>query len=147
MNQTLDKKWRLISKTIEKIKNKAEKLKKEITAIYYAYKHPKVTILPKIIIIFTLGYALSPIDLIPDFIPILGYLDDLLIIPVLISLSIKLIPHEIMEESRKKAEDEPLTLKKNWFFAVLFVAIWITLLAVIVLSIIKLFSKHVQHCT
>lgn len=97
--------------------------------------------MPKIIIIFTLGYALSPIDLIPDFIPILGYLDDLLIIPVLISLSIKFIPYEIMEESRKKAEEEPLTLKKNWFFAAIFAAIWITLLAVIVLSIIKLFIK------
>ncbi|MBU0463762.1 MAG: DUF1232 domain-containing protein [Proteobacteria bacterium] len=90
-------------------------------------------VLPKIIILFTLGYALSPIDLIPDFIPIFGYLDDLLILPVLITLSIKLIPHEIMEESRKKAENQPLQLKKNWFFAIVFVLIWITLLISIVL--------------
>lgn len=115
-------------KILEKIKSKVKKLKKEITAIYYAYQHPKITVLPKIIILFTIGYALSPIDLIPDFIPILGYLDDLLILPLLLTLSIKLIPHEIMEESRKKAENQPLQLKKNWLFATVFIIIWIALL-------------------
>ncbi len=102
-------------------------------AIYYAHQHPKITVLPKMIILFTLGYALSPIDLIPDFIPVLGYVDDLLILPALIMLSIKLIPHEIMEESRKKAENQPLRLKKNWFFAVGFISIWIVLLTAFVI--------------
>ena len=77
-------------KILEKLKIKAKNLKNEMTAIYYAYQDPKVTLLPRIIILFTLGYALSPIDLIPDFIPVLGYVDDLLILPVLILLSIKL---------------------------------------------------------
>ncbi len=108
-------------------------------AIYYAYQHPGMTRWPKIIIAFTLGYALSPIDLIPDFIPILGYLDDLVIIPALISLSIKLIPPEIMEESRKKAYDQPLSLKENRLFAVIFVLIWVILLTVVGFSIVKLF--------
>jgi len=102
-------------KLLEKLKIKVKNLKKEITALYYAYQHPKTSVLPKIIILFTLGYALSPIDLIPDFIPILGYLDDLLILPVLITLSIKLIPQEIMEESKEKAENQPLQLKKIGF--------------------------------
>jgi uncharacterized membrane protein YkvA (DUF1232 family) len=114
------------------LKNKADILKKEITAVYYAYQNPKIKLLPKIIIIFTIAYALSPIDLIPDFIPVLGYLDDIIIIPALISLSIKLIPKEIMEESRKKAEIEPVKLKKNWFFAVIFIVIWISVLAFII---------------
>ncbi len=120
-------------KLLEKLKIKVKNLKKEIIALYYAYRHPRMPVLPKIIILFTIGYALSPIDLIPDFIPILGYLDDLLILPVLIALSIKLIPHEIMEESRKKAENQPLQLKKNWFFAIVFVLIWIIVLISIVL--------------
>jgi len=132
-------------KIIENLQAKAKNLKQEIIAVYYAYRNPKTTLLPKIIIIFTLGYALSPIDLIPDFIPILGYLDDLLVIPALISLSIKLIPKEIMDESREKAKKEPVKLRKNWGFAVLFILIWITLLIVIVLSIRNLFIKQVQH--
>ena len=128
-------------KFIENLSNKARKLKKEILVVYYAYKNPRLNLLPKIIIILTLGYALSPIDLIPDFIPVLGYLDDLIIIPALISLSIALIPENIIKESRKEAENHPLKLKKNWFFAVIFVLIWIILLSIIVLSVLKIFIK------
>ncbi len=95
------------------LKTKSKQLKKEIAAMYYAYQHPKVGRLPRLFILFTLGYALSPVDLIPDFIPILGYVDDLIIIPALISLSIHLIPQDILKEARKKAEQEPLRLKKN----------------------------------
>jgi uncharacterized membrane protein YkvA (DUF1232 family) len=123
------------------MKEKAKNIKKEITAIYYAYQNSNTKPLPKIIILFTLGYALSPIDLIPDFIPILGYLDDLIIIPALITLSIKLIPKVIMDESREKASKEPLQLKNNWFFGSLFIVFWITSITVSVLAIIRLFAK------
>lgn len=126
---------------LKNLKVKAEGLKKEITAIYYAYQDPRVTLLPRILIVFALGYSLSPIDLIPDFIPVLGYLDDLIIIPALISLSIKLIPKEVMEESRRRAEREPLVLKNNWYFAALFILIWIFLLSVIVSSTAGLFME------
>ncbi len=128
-------------KILESLKTKAKIIKKEITVIYYAYQHPELSILPKILIIFTIGYALSPIDLIPDFIPVLGYLDDLIILPILITLSIKLIPQEIMTESRIKAENEPLKLKNNWLFGILFILIWIVLLTVIFKSVIKFFIK------
>lgn len=126
-------------KFIDNLKLKVKSLKNEITALYYAYRNSRVPFLPKLIIIITLAYALSPIDLIPDFIPVLGYLDDLLILPVLITLSIKLIPFEIMQESRKKAEEEPVKLKKNWITAIIFILIWTIILVAIINAIIKLF--------
>ena len=131
-----------IYQKIDSLKDKSRKLKTEITTLYYAYQDPKLGLLPKIIILFTLGYALSPIDLIPDFIAVLGYIDDLVIVPALISLSIKLIPEEILASAREKAIKEPLKLKKNnWLFALLFISIWVVLIAVIVLKIIKVFRK------
>lgn len=119
-----------------KMRERAKKLKKEMTAVYYAYRNPKTKPLPKLIILFALGYALSPIDLIPDFIPVLGYLDDLIIIPVLIALSIKLIPKKIMDESRERAAREPVTLKQKWLFAVFIILIWVFFSAGIVSIII-----------
>ena len=131
-----------IYQKIDSLKDNARKLKTEITILYYAYQDPKLGLLPKIIILFTLGYALSPIDLIPDFIAVLGYIDDLVIVPALISLSIKLIPEEILASAREKAIKEPLKLKKNnWLFALLFISIWVVLIAVIVLKIIKALRK------
>jgi uncharacterized membrane protein YkvA (DUF1232 family) len=124
--------------TVENLKIRAKNLKTEITAIYYAYQNPKTKLLPKILILITIGYALSPIDLIPDFIPVLGYLDDLLVVPVLISLTLKIMPKEIMDESREKARKEPLTLRKNWFFAILFILIWVILLFVFINAIMGL---------
>jgi uncharacterized membrane protein YkvA (DUF1232 family) len=128
-------------KILKSLKARAKNLKKEIIAVYYAYQSPKVSLLPKIFILAALGYALSPIDLIPDFIPVLGYLDDLIIIPALIHLSIRFIPAEIMAEAREKAKNQPLQLKKNWGCALLFIFIWLVLLAVIVLSVAKIFIK------
>ena len=131
-----------IHQKIDSLKDKARKLKTEITTLYYVYQDPKLKLLPKVIILFTLSYALSPIDLIPDFVPVLGYLDDLIIIPALISLSIKLIPKEIFASAREKAIKELIKLKKNnWFFALLFISIWVILIVVIALKIIKALRK------
>lgn len=124
-------------KLADDLKTNAKKLKKEIVAIYYAYRNPGTNIFPKLLILFTLGYALSPIDLIPDFIPVLGYLDDLIILPGLIALSIKLIPHDIWAESRELAENKPLQLRKNWLFAIFFILIWIGLASAVIISIVK----------
>jgi len=126
-----------LMKIIHELEKKVKQLKKEITAIYYAYQHPKMTLLPKCIILFTLGYALSPIDLIPDFIPVLGYLDDLIILPALLLLAIRLIPADIMAESRKKAEILPLQLKKNRVAAALFICLWTALFIWVGLWIVR----------
>ncbi|HPC38899.1 MAG TPA: YkvA family protein [Exilispira sp.] len=126
-----------MKKIFKKLKINANKIKEEIKTLYFAYKNPKTPIISKLIIILTIGYSMSPIDLIPDFIPILGYLDDLVILPALIALSIKLIPGDIMKISREKAQTEKINLKKNWAFAVLFIIIWIIIIFFIVKGIVK----------
>lgn len=125
-------------KLIDSLKVKAKLLKSELTALYYAYRHPDTKLLPKMIILCALGYSLCPIDLIPDFIPVLGYLDDLLIVPLLITLSLKVIPKDIMSECRKRASEEPLLLRNNIVAAVIFVGIWITLFVFIAITAMKL---------
>ena len=86
-----------------KCKEKVKKLKQEIYTLYLAYKDPRVPWYAKIFIVIIVGYAISPIDLIPDFIPIIGYLDDLVLLPLGILLSIKMIPKEVIEEYRKES--------------------------------------------
>lgn len=126
-------------KVISKLKEKAKTLKKEILVLYYAYQNPLLPLLPKLLIISTVAYALSPIDLIPDFIPVLGYLDDLIILPLMISISIKLIPVEIMKASREKAGNNNQRLKSNKLVGAIFILIWIVLLIVIAKALINLF--------
>ena len=79
------------------LREKAKQLKTDVYALYLAYKDPRVPWYAKAFMALIIGYALSPIDLIPDFIPVLGYLDDLIIIPAGISLSLKMIPKEVLE--------------------------------------------------
>lgn len=89
---------------LEKLKSWARLLKKNIVMLWFATKHPQTPWLPKAICIFIVAYALSPIDLIPDFIPILGCVDDLILLPMLIWIAIKLIPNPIIQESRIEAD-------------------------------------------
>nr|WP_212773116.1 YkvA family protein [Polycladomyces abyssicola] len=92
-----------------------KKLKREVFTLYYAYQDPRTPIWTKIVITIVVAYAFSPVDLIPDFIPILGYLDDLILLPIGIAFAIKIIPIPVLEDSRKKADSMLLTKKpKNW---------------------------------
>ena len=85
-------------------KQSARGLQRETYALYYAYRDPRVPWYAKAFIALVVAYAFSPIDLIPDFIPILGYLDDLLLIPLGVGLALRMIPAEVMRESRARAE-------------------------------------------
>jgi uncharacterized membrane protein YkvA (DUF1232 family) len=89
---------------LEKLKSWARLLKQNVVMLWFATKHPRTPWLSKAICIFIIAYALSPIDLIPDFIPILGYVDDLILLPVLIWIAIRLIPNKIIQESRVDAD-------------------------------------------
>ena len=121
------------NKFLKKLKAKAKEFKLNISALYLAYKRKDVPILSKILIAITVGYALSPIDLIPDFIPILGYIDDLIILPFFIFLSIKLILKGIMDECKEQAKDLWIDGKlKKWYYAIQIVAIYLLLIVLIV---------------
>nr|WP_249780435.1 YkvA family protein [Bradyrhizobium sp. dw_411] len=99
-------------------------LKREIHAIYLAAQSPHVPWYTKYLALAVVGYALSPIDLIPDFIPVLGYLDDLIIVPLGIWLVLSLIPEEVMTASRARV-DEAVTGSHGKIAAIIIIAIWI----------------------
>ena len=122
-------------KIIEILNSKSKELRNQIGIIYYAAMDKRTGFAPKIIIGIAILYAASPIDLIPDFIPILGYLDDLIILPGLIWLAIKLVPKEVIIDSKEKAIHNPIKLGRNWFFGVFIIGIW-TLIAITILKIV-----------
>lgn len=113
-------------------KKQAGSIKSQLLVLYYVYRHPGTGILPRIVIVVALGYALSPVDLIPDFIPVLGYLDDLIIIPALIMLAIKLTPQQVLDECRQQAVNDPVKMKKNWPAGLIIILIWILVIAGII---------------
>lgn len=119
------------------LQQRAKKLKKDIPAVFLAFKHKATPWYAKAVLGITLVYALSPIDLIPDFIPALGYLDDIILLPALIALAIRMIPIKVMEECRLKAENLWKNAKPSkWYFAIPFISIWIIIVAVIIIAII-----------
>ncbi len=127
---------------LDTIKQRAMQLKVEIYALYFAYKDPRVPLYPRIFAACVVGYAFSPIDLIPDPIPVLGYLDDLIIIPLGIWLALKMIPPDVIVDSRIKA-GERLQQKKpvNWVAGAIILLIWLVLAAFFVRFAWQFFMK------
>lgn len=106
------------------LKVNARTIKKMIPALWIAMKKKETPLIAKGLALLTLGYALSPIDLIPDFIPVIGYLDDLILLPLMIFITIKLIPKEILDQSIIESEGMWDRLPKmNWFIFII-VLIW-----------------------
>ncbi len=121
---------------IEQWKIKAKKLKVEVYALYFAYQDPRIPWYARIFIMLIVGYAFSPIDFIPDFVPVLGYLDDLVLIPLFITLALKMIPNQVMVEARAKGQalsEKP----KNWVGAAVIIVIWVLLAVGVIRYIIK----------
>lgn len=118
---------------IEKIKYWAKKLKTYIDILYLVYKNRRTPWYAKVVVAITVGYAFSPIDLIPDFIPIFGFLDDAILLPVLIWLSLKLIPKEVIESCKLEAENifkegRP----RNYIVGGIIILIWILIALIII---------------
>lgn len=129
-------------KFIEQWKQQARQLKVEVYALYLAYRDSRVPWYARIFAACVVAYAFSPIDLIPDPIPILGYLDDLVLIPLGIKAALSMIPVEVMAESREKAreligQDKPV----NWAAAAVIIAIWLLLAAMSIIFTLRFLNK------
>lgn len=125
--------------TIERWKRQARRLRQECYALYLAYRDPRVPWYARAFAAVVVGYAFSPIDLIPDPIPVLGYLDDLILVPLGIALAIRLIPPHVLEECRERArdvQDRPV----NRVAAVFVVGVWVLLAAAAVVLVYRGFS-------
>lgn len=129
------------ARMINQWKAKTRQLKTETYALYLACRHPKVPWYAKVFAACVVGYLFSPIDLIPDFIPVLGYLDDLVLVPLGIILALKMIPKSVWEECREEAQktlsqDKP----RNWAAAGFIIAIWLLLTALVVVSMARIMN-------
>lgn len=115
---------------LDRLKARATRLRAETYALYLAARHPGTPLHAKLLVAGIVAYALSPIDLIPDFVPILGYVDDLVLLPLGIALAIRMIPSPILEECRQRSREafaggRPV----SWVAATVVVGVWISLAA------------------
>jgi uncharacterized membrane protein YkvA (DUF1232 family) len=123
---------------MERWKQRARELKTETYAIYLAYKDPRTPWYARLFAVCVVGYAFSPIDLIPDPIPVLGYLDDLVLVPLGIAIALKMIPLPVITECRAKAKSAMGQGKPtNWVAAAIIVAIWLLLAALAIVVIVR----------
>jgi uncharacterized membrane protein YkvA (DUF1232 family) len=126
---------------IERWRLGARRLKRETYTLYLAYQSPATPWYAKVFAIGVVAYAFSPIDLIPDFIPVLGYLDDLILVPMGVSLALKMIPPQVLADCRAEAET---TLAQgqptNWWAALAIIAIWLLLAAIFLLLMLRVLS-------
>ena len=118
---------------LEKWKTTAQKLKTEGYALYLAARDPRVPWIARLLAGLVVAYAFSPIDLIPDPIPVLGYLDDLLLVPLGVWLALRMIPPQVMAECRQQAEVKMTEGKPvNWVGALIVILIWLSLAGILV---------------
>lgn len=120
---------------LTRLKTRATALKADTYALYLAARDPRTPLLAKVLAMGVAAYALSPIDLIPDFIPVLGYLDDLLIVPIGLAAAIRLVPKDVMEECRAKALEGGI--EKSRTAAVVIVLVWIAAIALVVYPVVR----------
>jgi uncharacterized membrane protein YkvA (DUF1232 family) len=123
-------------------KQKAAQLKKQTLALYFALHDPRVPWYAKGLMILVVAYAFSPIDLIPDFIPVLGYLDDLILVPLGVYLAMRMVPPQVMQECRAKAEQNLAHgLPQFKWMGVIVLGIWLLVILLIILWLVKTLSN------
>ena len=120
-----------------KLKEWSGRMKIELRVLYYASHHPQVKWYSKLLVFLTVAYALSPLDLIPDFIPVVGLIDDLVIVPFGIFLALKTIPKEVLAECREQAKqpvDDPRLRRPG---LLLVVAVWAAAIGLILCAVLR----------
>ena len=119
------------------LKKRATALKTDIPAVFLALKAKETPLIAKIVAGITVAYALLPIDLIPDFIPILGYLDDVILLPTLVSLTLKLIPPDVFANYREQAKGMWVDGRpKKWYYAIPIILVWALIVFLVVKAIL-----------
>jgi uncharacterized membrane protein YkvA (DUF1232 family) len=129
---------------VAKLKDLTTGLKTETLTLYFAARDPRTPWCAKMLIACVVAYALSPIDLIPDFIPLLGYLDDLLLLPIGIYLALKLIPPAVLTDSRHKASETTGKPPKSRIAAIVIVILWVTAIMAVGVILTKLIDTESQ---
>jgi len=125
---------------LAELKKRARHLKAETFALYFAARDPRTPWYAKLLVAGIVAYAFSPIDLIPDFVPVLGYLDDLILVPMGIALAIKLIPHSVLADCRAQAQEALQNGKpKSYIAAAIIVVIWLMLAVLCVIWVYENF--------
>ena len=128
---------------IEQLRGRSRRLKAETLALYLAGRDPRTPWYAKLLVAGVVAYAFSPIDLIPDFIPVLGYIDDLVLVPLGIALAIKLIPETVMAECRARAQESTQSAKSGGrAAAAVVVGIWLVLAALCIAWAFKVFMAR-----
>ena len=126
---------------LEKFRARVEHLRSETFALYLASRHPRTPWYAKVFIAGVVAYAVSPIDLIPDFIPVLGYLDDLVLVPLGIVIAVRMIPPHVMAECRVRAHEVEVGVgSAGRIAAVVVVGIWLILAALCTLWAYQAFA-------
>lgn len=125
----------------ESLKEKIKKLKTDVHVLFLALREPGVPWYAKALMAPIIGYVICPIDLIPDFIPVLGELDELIIVPAGIALVMKVIPKTIMEECGRRAREEPINTRTKWIVAGIIISIWVFAIYMMLKLIMPLLFK------
>ena len=115
---------------IKRLLQWAKLLKREAVTLWFCTRHPQTPLAAKVLALLVVAYAFSPIDLIPDFIPILGFVDDAILLPIGIWFTLKLIPRDVIESCRTQADEwlaEKHAKPRNWFGAAIIIVLWIVL--------------------
>jgi uncharacterized membrane protein YkvA (DUF1232 family) len=129
-------------KILDYIKHRAHALKRETHALYLAAGDPRTPWYAKLVVAMVVAYALSPIDLIPDFIPVLGYLDDLLLLPLGIYLALKLIPTVVLIDARQAAQQASGNLARSYAAAIVIILLWLISAIVIGAIVMRTFDDN-----
>lgn len=124
----------MAAKALQDLKVWARRIKRNVVALWLAARDPRVPVAAKVVAAIVAAYALSPIDLIPDFIPILGYLDDVILVPLGIALAVRMIPAPLMEDLRERATlvDKP----RSTVGLIAIVALWVVSIAALYHAVI-----------
>jgi len=127
---------------IEQWKQRVGQLKVEAYTLYLAYKDPRVPWYARAFAAYVVARTFSPIDLIPDFIPVLGYLDDLVLTPLGIALALRMIPRAVLDESRERAREVVRQgTPKNWIAAGIVIVVWLLLIAVVIRAVVRAIDR------